>query len=150
MNYLLQNKSRVHYPPIENGEIIRQQTLHNITSMPELHNQVMSKAGFIADCSQTSQVILQVGLGKRIADYDITTKWFLDNLPHYHDPSAAFICGPVVYGSEPGHHMSLVHARGNNPILCSHGGDPITLVPFSVEVVWQQNRPWTFTSILDL
>lgn len=146
MNYLLQEHSRVHYPPDD----VRQQELSYITSMPQLHDAVMSKHGFIGDCSQTSQVIIQVGLGRRIASYDITTKWFLDNLPHYHDPSAAYICAPVVYGSEPGHHMSVVHSRGRNPILCSHGSDPIKLVPLSTEIVWQSNRPWTFCSIAKL
>ncbi|MFI5421726.1 MAG: hypothetical protein ACHQ1H_12225 [Nitrososphaerales archaeon] len=150
MNYLLLEQTKVHYPPIENGQIIRQQELHNIVTLPQLHNQVNSKHGFIGDCSQTSQVIIQVGLGRRIASYDVTTEWFLDNLPHYHDPSAAYIGGPVVYGSDPGHHMSLVHTRGKNPILISHGSNPIKLVSLSTEIIWQANRPWTFTSIAGL
>lgn len=150
MNYLLSEKARVHYPPIEDGQIIRQQSLHNIITMPELHAQVMSEHGFIGDCSQTSQVIIQVALGRRIANYDVTTKWFLDNLPHYHDPSAAYICAPCVWGNEPGHHMALVHSRAQNPIMISHGHDPIELIPMSVETVAQENRPWTFCSILEL
>jgi len=150
MDYLLQNRNKVHYPPIENGQIIRQQSLYAITSMPALHAQVTSRNGFIGDCSQTSQVIIQVGLGKRIASYDVTTEWFLDNLHHYHDPSAAYICGPCVWGNEPGHHMALVYSRGRNPIMISHGHDPIGLVSFANETVYQQNRPWTFTSIATL
>lgn len=149
MNYLLQEHGRVHYPPIVNGQIIRQQQLNHIVSLPQLHEHVMNE-GLIADCSQTSQVIIQVGLGRRIATYDVTTLWFLQNLPHYHDPSAAYISAPVVYGNEPGHHMSLVHSRGRNPILLSHGSDPIKLVPLSTEIVWQENRPWTFCSIAKL
>lgn len=146
MSFLLKNHDRVHYPPDD----VRQESYHYITSMPQLYDAVFSKNGFIADCSQTSQVILQVGLGKKIASWDITTEWFLENLPQYHTPSAAYPGAAVVYGSLPGHHMSLVHTRGNNPILCSHGSDPIRLVPLSVEIVWQNNRPWTFCSVAHL
>lgn len=150
MEYLMLERSRLHYPPIIDGEIIRQQSLNSIVSMPELHAQIMSEHGMIADCSQTSQVVIQVGLGHRIASYDVTTKWFIDNLPHYHNPAAAYIGGPCIWGNEPGHHMALVYKRGRNPTMFSHGHDPAELISLVNETIAQGNRPWTFTSIASL
>jgi hypothetical protein len=150
MEYLMLERLKLHYPPIEHGLIIRQQTLNAIVTMPQLHAQITSKYGMIADCSQTSQVVIQVGIGRRIASYDVTTEWFLDNLPHYHNPSAALIGGPVVWGNEPGHHMAIVYKRGRNPTMFSHGHDPAELISFQNETIAQANRPWTFTSIASL
>jgi hypothetical protein len=150
MNYLLSVKNSVIYPPIRDGQIVRTQSICDIVTLPQLHARVMSKGGMVADCSQTSQVILQVALGRRLASYDVTTEWFLENLPHYHDPSEAFICGPVVWGNEPGHHMALVFARGINPIVFSHGHDPLEIIPFTIESIAQSGRPWTFTSVAKL
>lgn len=150
MNYLYLERDRVHYPPIISGNIERQQTIHNITTLPQLHTIINTTGGLVVDCSQTSQLVIQIGIGRRIADYDVTTKWFLDNLPHYHTPNSALIGGPCVWGSEPGHHMALVHTRGRNPVMFSHGHDPLELIPFSAETIAQGNRPWTFTSIAAL
>ena len=152
MDHLLLNRGKLHYPPIVNGQIIRQQALHRITTMVELNALLQSNRGMIADCSQTSQVVIQIGIGRQIANYDVSTKWFLDNLPKYHEPEAAFIGGPCVWGENPGHHMALTHSREPmaNPYMFSHGHDPAEIISFKNETIAQANRPWVFTSIAHL
>jgi hypothetical protein len=150
MDYLVVNRGAVHYP-INDIRVIE---IHTITTLTELHALVQRKGGLPIDCSQTSQVVLQIALGRRIADYDVTTEWFLDNLPRYHDPSAAYVGAACVWGNLPGHHMALVYRRGKTAqtlTMFSNGqeSDP-RLITLAQETVSQSGRPWTLCSVAKL
>src|SRR2546423_615721 len=78
------------------------------------------------------------------------TGTLLNHLPHYSEPSHAYVGALVVFGPGTGDHVAMVMQRGANPVLWSHGseGGP-RAVTLSVENAIHR-KPTTFLSIAHL
>lgn len=155
MDLLVANAGRVHYPRGDR----RVESVHHVCTLSHLRQLVQRPGGLTIDCSQSCELLLNIGLGRKWhpEPYDADTGLFYDRLPHhYRDPAAAFIGAPVVWGhgsrSFPrGHHMGAVRFRGADPWIFSQGKespDP-HYVRLSVESRYQP-QPVDFCSIARL
>src|SRR5665811_116909 len=104
MDWLLAEKARVHYPPIVNGQIIRTQTVHDLTSVAKFKARVLGHGGAVWDCSQTCYALL-LAVGCKVRFPDGATGSMLDDLPHYSDARQSYIGALAVFGPYPGHHV---------------------------------------------
>lgn len=152
MDYLYTHRDRVHYPHND----VRVESIHDVRTFYQVKVLVESPSGLVIDCSQMDELLLNVVLGHSWSGYhfDASTKEFLDKLPHYTAPSAAYVGGLVVFGGGTGHHMAMVYERGKNPLLFSHGqeADP-RLIRLSDEAAGQAangHHGYTFLSIAHL
>jgi hypothetical protein len=123
MDYLYEYRDRVHYPPIVHGQIIRQQTVHEITSPAALRARVMSSAGAVWDCSQTVYALMGAA-GLHRTHPDGATGTLLEDLRGYSDARAAYPGALAVFGPGSGHHVVMVRHRDTihgNPVVFSMG-----------------------------
>jgi len=126
LDFLVEHRAQVHYPPIVHGQIIRREIVHDIRTVAELKRRVRRTEGWTVDCSQcVTAVLLAVGCrNPNGINADGFTGTLLDHLPHYHDPRAAYIGALAVFGPRTGHHVAMVRHRDTvhgNPVLCSQG-----------------------------
>jgi hypothetical protein len=152
MDWSVAHAALIHYPPIVGGRIIRTQSVGHIRSADAYKAQVLSREGAVWDCSQNVYALL-CAIGCRVRFPEGATGSLLDELPHYHDPRAAFIGAVCVYGPAPGHHATMTRrrdARGGNPVQYSQGkpSDP-RFVRLLDEAAFQPN-PFTMLSIAHL
>jgi hypothetical protein len=149
MDYLVREKSKVHYAEV------RPMRTERIVSLHLLQQALLSPAGITCDCSESVTLLCRLA---GLADpngfhYDGTgyTGTLLHHLPHYEDPAKAKVGGLVVFGPGSGHHVCMVRGDlGPDPLLFSHGSEagPIFL-RLSVEQRYQP-PPTTFLSIAGL
>lgn len=148
MDYLLAHRNRCHYAEI------RPMHSRSIASMFVLKQRIAAPGGLTMDCSEAVTLICKLaGLADPNGlNYDGAgfTGTMLDHLPHYVDAGAAKIGALCVFGPGTGTHVAMVHERGHDPVLWTHGetGDP-SLHRLS----WMApgfEPPVTFLSILDL
>ena len=126
LDWLVKERARVHYPPIINGRIIRQESVAHIYSFEQIQARVLSADGWTVDCSQfVIANLLAVGL--IVPHPDGFTGTLLNDLPSYKDPRQMYCGGLAVYGEYPGHHVTICRHRDSvrgNPVQCSQGSEP--------------------------
>lgn len=124
MDFLLNHKSRIHYAEV------RPMHSHSITSVYELKQRIASPGGLTMDCSESVTLICKLaglsdpnGLNYNGTGY---TGTLLGHLPHYSEAAGAKIGALCVFGPGTGTHVAMVHERGPDPWLWTHGetGDP--------------------------
>lgn len=152
MDWCLTHRDRIHYPPVIHHQIIRQRTVHDLTSAAKLKAAVLAHGGLIVDCSQMCSALLNA-VGAPLHFIDGATGSMLDELPHYTDPRAAYIGALAVFGQYPGHHVGMVRHRDThhgNPVLFSQGqeSDP-RMISLLTEAAFQPH-PYTMLSVAHL
>ena len=148
MDYCVQHRGQIHYPP---GDI-RSERVGTIKSWVDIHARIMRPGGWEVDCSQFCEALLRA-VGAKLPVRDGYTGSFLEQLPHYTDPRKAYTGAVVVFGPGTGHHMMFVHTPDHvhgNPLGCSQGqeSDP-RLIYLSQEQAFQPH-PATFCSVAKL
>jgi hypothetical protein len=122
MDWLYAERERLHYPIHD----VRVESVADIHSAATLKARVLRRAGASWDCSQTVIALLGA-VGLRVAQPDGYTGTLLAELPHYHDPRAAYIGALAVYGPGTGHHVTMTRHRDTvrgNPMQFSQGSEP--------------------------
>jgi hypothetical protein len=119
MDFLLAQRNRVHYAEV------RPMHSESIKSMYQLKQRVAAPGGITMDCSESVTLICKLaglkdpnGLSYDGAGY---TGTLLDHLPHYTDAGAAKLGALCVFGPGTGTHVTMVHERGPDPWLWTHG-----------------------------
>jgi hypothetical protein len=155
LDFLLEHRGQVHYPPIVHGQIVRRETVHDIRTVAELKRRVRRTEGWTVDCSQcVTGVLLAAGCRNPNGfNTDGFTGTLLEHLPHYHDPRAAYIGALAVFGPGTGHHVAIVRHRDThhgNPVMLSQGqeSDP-RMINLLTEAAYQPH-PVTMLSIAHL
>lgn len=155
MDYLYEHREQVHYPPIVNGQIIRQMSIAHVHSFAQVKALVNSSRGLIVDCSQSvTMIVLAVGCkNPNGGPVDGYTGTLLANLPRYSDPREAFPMGLAVFGGGTGHHVVMVRHRDHlhgNPICFSQGSEPDPRYLALLSEAAGQPRPVTMLSVAAL
>lgn len=155
MDFLIEHRSSVHYPPIVHGAIIRREIVHDIRTIAELKRRVRRTGGWTVDCSQTvTALLLAVGCrNPNGLDADGFTGTLLEHLPHYTDARKAYVGALAVFGPGTGHHVAMVRHRDvvhGNPVMCSQGqeSDP-RMINLLTEAAYQPH-PVVMLSIAHL
>lgn len=151
MFWIVEHRARVHYPPIVNGRIIRQESIAHIRTFADLQALVMRSHaptaagdGLTVDCSQlVCAVLLAAGLKNpngRPMDGATSSLLVSPLLPHYSDPREAYTGAIAILGPAGGDHGMLVYARDpikGDPLMFSHGGNGVAqarIIRLSLEV----------------
>lgn len=126
MDWLHEHREQVHYPPIVNGRIIRQENVAWIRSVADVKRRVLSAKGWTVDCSQSvTAIILAVGCrNPNGANIDGYTGTLLAHLPHYRQAKEAYPMALAVFGGGTGHHVVMVRHTDlvhGNPVVWSQG-----------------------------
>lgn len=152
MDWSHEHAAQIHYPPIVNGQIIRQQTVHDLTSIERYKARVLEPGGAIWDCSQNVYALL-LAVGARVKWPDGSTATLLNEGPHYRDGRAAYIGAVVVYGPGTGHHATMTRHRDvvhGNPVQYSQGSEPDPRYINLLSEAAGQPAPFTFVSVAHL
>lgn len=153
MDWLYENRANVHYPPIVNGNIIRQVQVSElgIHSASDIHRLVLSSHGLTVDCSQMVICLLEA-VGLKVAQLNGATSTLLQDprMAHYGDPKFAYPGAVAIYGAGGGHHATMTRHRDQvhgNPMQFSQGqeSDP-RFIPILLEAKGQP-APITMLSI---
>lgn len=155
---LAAHAARVSYPPSD----IRTQEIHWIATPAELLEQIASPHGLQLDCSQTIQLVAHVAGWKSPSGtyaIDGSTETILANrrLLHFTNPRDLGLMGLVVWlnGATDtyGHHVAQVKTpdpKHGNPVLWSHGSNPVSTVTLEQETAAQRGRPYVCISVNSL
>lgn len=124
MLWLIENENAIGY-----SQGPRRMELVSLTEQ-ELADGIAAGKSFLADCSGFATAVHKLagfgdpnGLGYNGTGY---TGTMLDHLPHYADPAGADVGALVVWRSSAkpdGYHVAIMLTPGQDPWLCSHGGD---------------------------
>jgi len=148
MDLLLNHRARVHYAEV------RPMRSRSIGTVFELKQRIASPGGLTMDCSESVTLICKLagladpnGLGYDGAGF---TGTLLDHLPHYSEAGGAKIGALCVFGPGTGTHVAMVHERGSDPWLFTHGEESD---PSLHRLSWMQpgfQPPVTFLNISSL
>lgn len=137
---LLANAARIHYPP---GDRRTTSRIHQIATRDDLDHALDQSGGLTLDCSQTVSLIAHVA-GANCPDGDYAKNWAADG----YTGTLLDGCDKItatqvqrgdfhVYGAGTGHHVAMALEHGPNPLMISHGSDPIRTIRDSDEVGYQ-------------
>lgn len=154
MDWAFSERHRISYPPVVNGVIERQTTVHHIVSVADFKADVLAGRA-CWDCSQTFYALLGAVFGGVKNQDGATGSMLTDFQPHYSDPRKAYPGAGVVLGPGSGDHACMVRHRDavhGDPTVFSHGGNgtfAARFVPLSIEAQSHQ-PPTTLLSIAHL
>jgi hypothetical protein len=118
MRFLLAHEPQVHYAQIRPMRTVTMPEVVMLASLRRGH-------GITMDCSEAVTCLCKWA---RLRDpngrgYNGTgfTGTLLAHLPHYTNPRSARVGALVVFGPSTGHHVCMVMAPGDDPLLWSHG-----------------------------
>lgn len=119
MDLLLEHRNRIHYAEV------RPMRTAKIANVWQLKQAVAAPGGITMDCSESVTLICRLAGLKDPNGHGYNGTGFtgtlLDRLPHYSDPGAAKVGALCVFGPSPGIHVGMVHERGADPWLFTHG-----------------------------
>lgn len=147
MDYLLTHERQIHY---------RQARPMSTAHLTEAHLRMILGTGdsIAMDCSEAVTLVCRcAGLhdpnGMHFDGYGNSGSMHAQ-LPHYAEPLAARVGALVTFGPAGSDHVAMVHTRGADPLLWSHGAEAgPRVVRYSAERDVHRS-PATFLSVAQL